>query len=85
MFGILFANLWSEKREKRPYLEIFWFVYSEIRRDIWYLPVFCPNAGKCGPKNPEYGHFSRIASLLSISDVQNVYECLYIAIYFVVI
>ena len=50
MFGILFANLWSEKREKCPSLEIFWFVYSEIRRDIWYLSVFSPNVGKCGPE-----------------------------------
>ena len=31
-------------------------------------------------KNSEYGHFSRIAALLCISDVRNVYECLYIAI-----
>ena len=26
-----------------------------------YLFVFSPNAGKCGPDNSKYGHFSRSA------------------------
>ena len=29
--------------------------------DTWYLPVFSQKAGKSGPENSEYGHFSRSA------------------------
>ena len=42
-------------REKCPYSEFFWPVFSNIsdwiRRDTLYLPLFSPSAGKYGPKN----------------------------------
>ena len=42
-------------REKCPYSEFFWPVFSNIsdwiRRDTPYLPLFSPSAGKYGPKN----------------------------------
>ena len=51
------------QREKCPYSEFFWSVFSRIRTDygeIQYLSVFTPNAGKYGPEKPRIRlHFSR--------------------------
>ena len=39
------------------------FSHSDwIGRDTPYLSIFSPNAGKYGPENSEYGHFSRSGS-----------------------
>ena len=38
-------------REKCPYSELFWSVFSRIRTEyLEILSVFSPNAGKCGPE-----------------------------------
>ena len=34
-------------REKCPYSELFWSVFTRIRTEY----VFSPNAGKCGPES----------------------------------
>ena len=42
-------------REKCPYLEFFWFVFSCFRSEYLYLSVFSPNAGKYGPEKLQIG------------------------------
>ena len=37
-------------REKCPYSEFFWSVYSRIRTEYGKIPVFSPTAGKYGPE-----------------------------------
>ena len=45
-------------REKCPYLEFFWSVFSRIRTS--FLSVFSPNVANTDQKNYKYGHFLRI-------------------------
>ena len=53
--------IWTE------YGEILCIRYSDwIRRDSPYLSVFSPNAGKYGPENSEYGHFSGSVGQISL-------------------
>ena len=71
--------------EKCPYSEFFWSVFSHIWTEYWknpYLSVFSPNAGKYGPKNSEYGHFSRSVNLSFIfyviyrgTEIYWLFEC----------
>ena len=52
----------SSLRDKCPYSEFLWPVFSSIRKEYVSLRIqyaFSPNAGKYGPENSEYGHFSR--------------------------
>ena len=60
------------------YSELFWSAFFRIRTEygeIRSISEFSPNAGKCGPDNSEYGHFSRsgtpFVSML-FSDIHNI-------------
>ena len=50
-------------REKCPYSEFCWSVFSRIRTDIPYLFVFSLNTEKYDQKNSEYGQISRSVCL----------------------
>ena len=49
-------------REKLPYLEIFWSIFSHFRTQYGHIRSICPYSFRMrentDQKNSEYGHFS---------------------------